>query len=184
VPTEGDPILADFATSVIPEGAVRLALDRNSELPEGAALDSDGRPTRDPARFYGPPIGGLLPLGGAVGYKGYALGLLAEVLAGALSGSSATDATRSVNGIWLLVIDPNAFLPIDAFRALTSDYVTYLKSSTPVVASSPVLVPGEREFVALKETDMISVDEGSWRRIIATASELGVIAPLSADPPT
>src|SRR4029079_18397647 len=59
-PTLSDPIVADFATSVIPEGRIRTARNAGAQLPEGAVLDADGRPTRDPAAFYGPPGGTIL----------------------------------------------------------------------------------------------------------------------------
>ena len=39
------------------------------QLPDGVIIDSEGNPTTDPAAFYGPPEGALLPLGGIVGHR-------------------------------------------------------------------------------------------------------------------
>ncbi|GIT30031.1 MAG: hypothetical protein Ct9H300mP1_20770 [Planctomycetaceae bacterium] len=61
-PTDGDPILADFSTSVTPEGKIRVYRNRGESLPEGWVQDAEGQPTTDPDRFYGPPRGGILPL--------------------------------------------------------------------------------------------------------------------------
>ena len=50
-------------------------------LPEGVAIDSHGRPTRDPTAAR---QGALLPFGG---YKGYGLGFIVQAL-GVLAGSA------------------------------------------------------------------------------------------------
>lgn len=60
------PIVADFATSVIAEGKVRVALAAGLPVPPGAVIDSEGRPSDDPEAFFAG--GSLLP---AQGYKGY-----------------------------------------------------------------------------------------------------------------
>ena len=86
-PTDGDPILADFATSVLSEGKVRVALHTGRSVPPNSIVDAGGKMTRNPADFYGPPRGAILPFGGDVGYKGYALSLLVEILGGTLFGA-------------------------------------------------------------------------------------------------
>ncbi len=58
---------------------------RRKTVPDGWILDADGNATNDPNAFYGPPRGGILPLGGAAGHKGFALGLLVEILGSALA---------------------------------------------------------------------------------------------------
>jgi uncharacterized oxidoreductase len=174
IPTEGLPMVTDFATSVIPEGAVRVALEAGKSLPVFAAVDATGKPIVDPALFYGPPIGALLPFGGNVGYKGYAVALLAEILGGALAGSRVEDETRSSNGVWILVLDPAAFLPIADFKRLTTGLVAYMKSSPPAEGEQ-VLVPGEREFLRLAESDgSVAISDSTWVQIQDTAEKLGV----------
>ena len=176
IPTTGEPVVADFATSVIPEGAVRVSIDRGIELPEGAAIDADGRPTRDPKAFYGPPIGALLPFGASVGYKGYALGLLAEALAGSLAGEHADDDSRPANGFWVLALDPVSFTPAGTFATLAADVVDYVKSSPAAPGSSGVLVPGEREARSRAATERagIEVEPATWDRIVAEGEKLGL----------
>ena len=179
-PTTADPIVGDFATSVIPEGRVRAARNSGELIPEGAATDASGRPTRDPAAFYGPPMGGLLPFGGAVGYKGHALGLLVELLGGTLAGDLAAAEERSINGLWLLVIDPAQFLPAGRFEALADDLAAYVRSSAPRPTVDRVRLPGEREFEFLAgggEPPRISIDDETWSQLRALGEELAIDVP-------
>lgn len=173
VPTTGDPILADFATSVVPEGVVRLARDRGDRLVPGAIVDARGQPTDDPGALYTEPRGGLLPFGGPVGHKGYALAVLAELLAGTLGGYRADDESRPSNGVWLHAVDPAAFMDAFEFRRLASGLRDYLKSSPPAPGVSRVLVPGEREYEQLGRPGLI-VDSDTAKRLGVLADELGV----------
>ncbi len=83
-PTERQPaVLLDMATSAVAMGKVRVAKNEGEPAPEGTLIDSKGQPTRDPNVMYDEPPGAMLPFGG---HKGYALAVVAELLAGALSG--------------------------------------------------------------------------------------------------
>jgi uncharacterized oxidoreductase len=176
VPTGGDPIVADFSTSVVPEGKVRVYRNEGKQLPPGWAVDASGRPTTDPAAFYGPPRGSLLPLGGPAGHKGFALGLLVELLGSALAGLGPTDPNVGGNGVCFQVIDPAAFVPIDRFKKLVDETVAYMKSSPPAQGFEEVLVPGEWEFRTRRRRleEGVPVDDASWRAIQDHALELKV----------
>jgi hydroxycarboxylate dehydrogenase B len=151
VPTSGDPVVADFSTSVAPEGKIRFYRNEGKPVPDGWILDSSGQPTNDPGAFYGPPRGGILPLGASAGHKGFALGLLVEILGSALAGISPQDPHVTGNGTCFIVIDPSAFCPLDVFRKLMDDTVAYMKSSSPAPGAAEVLVPGELEFRTLRK---------------------------------
>jgi LDH2 family malate/lactate/ureidoglycolate dehydrogenase len=75
------PIVVDFATSVLAEGKLKVALADGAAVTPGAIIDADGNPTEDPADFY---AGGSLL--SAQGHKGYGLAVAIEALGGALSG--------------------------------------------------------------------------------------------------
>src|SRR5215475_10310619 len=77
------PVVLDMATSAVAMGKIRVARNEGKPAPEGVLIDQSGRPTRDPSVMYSDPHGALLPFGG---HKGYALAVVAELLAGALSG--------------------------------------------------------------------------------------------------
>jgi len=163
VPTGGDPIVADFSTSVAPEGKIRFARNEGKAVPDGWILNANGQPTNDPNAFYGPPRGGILPLGGSAGHKGFALSLLVEILGSVLSGVGSQDKEVFGNGVCFIVIDPTAFLPLADFRRLMDETVAYMKSARPAPGLDEVLVPGELEFRTMRqrERDGIPVDDST-----------------------
>ncbi|MBV7335468.1 Ldh family oxidoreductase [Chloroflexi bacterium TSY] len=176
VPTEEEPVLADFATSVVAEGRIRVSLHQDRELPYEAIVDAEGRPTREPAKFYGPPKGAILPFGGAVGYKGYALSLLVEILGGTLAGQVLDAPERVGNGLSLIVINPTAFTPLGDFKQLIQGVSEYMKSAALAEGVDEILMPGEREFrnVAQREKEGIELGETTWEQIVETAEKVGL----------
>ncbi len=149
VPTGGLPIVADFSTSIAPEGKIRFYRNEGKPVPDGWIVDAEGKPTKDPSAFYGPPPGGILPLGGAAGHKGFALGLLVEILGNVLAGFSSQDPSVFGNGVCFIVVNPSAYCPVDRFMQLMDETVAYIKSSRPTPGFEEVLVPGELEFRTL-----------------------------------
>jgi uncharacterized oxidoreductase len=176
VPTGGDPIVADISTCVAPEGKIRVYRNQGRPLPEGWIVDAHGRATSDPDEFYGPPMGAILPLGGPAGHKGYALGLLVEILGSALAGLAATDSTVVGNGVCFLVLDPEAFCPLASFRSLVDATVAYIKSSQPSEGTGEVLLPGELEFRTRRQrlVEGIPLDDPTWQAISDCARSLRV----------
>lgn len=80
IPGAEHPAIIDLATTSVARGKIAVHAASGTELPEGWALDSSGKPTTDPqAALHGM----LAPLGGA---KGYALALMVETLTGGLIG--------------------------------------------------------------------------------------------------
>jgi uncharacterized oxidoreductase len=176
IPTGGWPVLADFSTCVAPEGKIRLHRNMHLPLPPGWILDAEGHPSNNPNDFYGPPRGGILPLGGPHGYKGFALGLLVEIFGSALAGLSINDGDVVGNGLCFIVLDPSCFVPLDRFRSLMDELVAYVKSSPPVDGIEEVLVPGELELHTMeaRRASGIPVDEPTWRAIRGHCDRLGV----------
>jgi hydroxycarboxylate dehydrogenase B len=180
LPSTGDPIVSDFATSVLSEGTIRAARNRGDQLPDGAVIDAGGNPTRDPNAFYGPPRGGIMPFGGAAGHKGYALGLLVEALGGLLGGESPTDPAGAINGLWLLLIDPERFLPGGRYAHLVDELRDYVEAAKPAPGRDRVSVPGGRGFARMRNVGtqpLLAIDPGTWARLVTLAGELNVEAP-------
>jgi LDH2 family malate/lactate/ureidoglycolate dehydrogenase len=177
VPTGGDPIVADISTSVAPEGKIRVYKNQGKPLPDGWVVDSRGRPTNNPDDFYGPPMGAILPLGGPAGHKGFALGLLVELLGSPLAARSSTDPSVTGNGLCFIVIDPSAFCPLDAFKVLVDVTVAYVKSGAAAdQEGSEVLMPGELEFRTRRRRleEGIPVDDVTWAELQRHARRLDV----------
>lgn len=76
------PLVIDLSMSKVARGRIMLAKRRGEAIPEGWAIDAEGRPTTDPGAALG---GAMVPLGDA---KGAALALMIELLAAALTGSA------------------------------------------------------------------------------------------------
>lgn len=80
-PRQGQPpYVFDFATSVAARGEIELLRRAGKPLPEGWAIDADGRPTTDPEAAL---AGAMLSFGG---HKGSAIGTMIELLAGIMIG--------------------------------------------------------------------------------------------------
>ena len=71
----------DQSTSAVALGKITMAASANESIPVGWAVDENGEPTTDPKAAL---KGSLVSTGG---YKGYGFGLMAEVLAAAITGS-------------------------------------------------------------------------------------------------
>jgi (2R)-3-sulfolactate dehydrogenase (NADP+) len=82
IPLQPRPAVIDLALSTVARGKVGAKARAGEALPEGWALDRNGRPTTDPKEAL---AGMLAPLGGA---KGYALAFMVEALTGGLVGPS------------------------------------------------------------------------------------------------
>ena len=84
----GFPVVIDWATSVIAMGRVQQFQRENTPLPEGAAVDTEGRPTTDPHK-----VNALTPFGA---HKGYGLSLINELTAAFIGGSLPTLRSREI----------------------------------------------------------------------------------------
>ncbi|PKU25180.1 Ldh family oxidoreductase [Telmatospirillum siberiense] len=76
------PLVIDLSLSKVARGKIMLAQQKGEAIPEGWALDAQGRPTTDAEAAL---AGTMLPMGDA---KGAALALMVEVLAAALGGAN------------------------------------------------------------------------------------------------
>ncbi|KAJ8943989.1 hypothetical protein NQ314_009572 [Rhamnusium bicolor] len=79
-----DVMVVDMSTTASAIGAIEIHRTRGSKIPEGWALNSEGKPETDPEKVLADPR--LMPLGGKENHKGYGLALLVEVLSGLLAG--------------------------------------------------------------------------------------------------
>jgi LDH2 family malate/lactate/ureidoglycolate dehydrogenase len=92
IPSAGEVFLIDMAMSATAMGKIRLADAAGQPIPEGWAVDADGRPTTDAAVAI---KGMLLP---AAGPKGFGLALAIDLLCGGLSGGAITDEVNPLYG--------------------------------------------------------------------------------------
>jgi LDH2 family malate/lactate/ureidoglycolate dehydrogenase len=179
LPTGGPtPFLLDMATSVVAEGTVRVRRNRGERAPEGWLLDHRGQPTTDPNVLYQEPRGAMLPLGADVGYKGYGLAMVVEIMSGILAraGYARPGTTRFSNGTFIIVIDISAFVPPQEFRAELDALLRYLKTAPKAPGAEAILYPGEPEYLEQqrRERDGILLEEATWQELRALAQEFGL----------
>jgi len=178
IPTRAEPLLVDITTSVVAEGKVRVSRNANREIPDGWVLDSEGRPTTNPADLY--EGGSLLPLGGREGHKGYGLSIIVDLLGGALSGAGCGTMTEKVgNGLFIQLTDPECFCAREEFLDHVERFTEYLKSSPLKEGVEEILLPGEPEqrTAALRREQGLEIDDGTWSQLLELAKGLGVEAP-------
>ncbi len=177
-PSSEDPIVMDISTSMASEGKIRLMRNRHEQLGKGWILDANGSPSTDPNKFYGPPMGVILPLGGSLGYKGFALSVMAQILCTQLGGVDwrPENPLGYGNCMWILVINIESFTPVEKFKQEMNEYIRYLKSSAPAPGFEEVVIPGELDNRAMKErkSNGINIEDETWGQIEEVAQKLNV----------
>jgi LDH2 family malate/lactate/ureidoglycolate dehydrogenase len=160
---EEPPIVIDMATSAAAYGKIEIARRRGEPIPEGWAVDSEGRTTTDPNGMIAG--GALLPLGSdrdRGGHKGYGLSIMVDVLCGVLSGANWGPFTppfalrqevpkRSVgNGIghFFGAMQIDGFIDRDSFKRQIDDYVRTFRATKPAPGTNGPLLPGDPERAA------------------------------------
>jgi LDH2 family malate/lactate/ureidoglycolate dehydrogenase len=148
VPGNPRPFVLDMATSVSAMGRIIALKHRGEKIPEGWAVDKDGRPTTDPDEAL---HGSLSPAGGP---KGYGLGIMIAMIAGLLPGTEIgrkvlgtldTEHRCTVGDLFILM-DPKAFPGADMLKDGVKGYLDDLRSSRPAVGFKQVMVPGDPEY--------------------------------------
>ena len=151
VPTGGDnPWLLDMATSSVPVNRVQLYASLGVDLPDDVASDAEGIDTNDPNKAEM-----MAPVGAAFGFKGAALGGVAEIFSAALSDmrlspeiapmGDLSDSRPRQMGAFVLAIDPDGFIGRIASMAIMDRYLDQLRGSKPAEGKR-VMAPGDREW--------------------------------------
>jgi uncharacterized oxidoreductase len=182
VPHGDAPLVLDFSTSATAEGKVRVKKIAGQQCPDGWLIDNEGRPTTDPNTLYGNPPGAILPMGGAQAYKGFGLGLMIEILTGALSGGNCAKTVpypKKGNCVFILLIDPDRFGGADHFQSEVAQLTDYIKACPRVEGVSEIILPGdpERRLSAQRLREGVFLDDENWNALVKLAKQLGVAAP-------
>ncbi len=139
----GESLIFDTATSSISGSSVRALVDKGEPLPEGMAIDSEGRPTTDPIEAE---KGAQLSMGGA---KGFGLSLMVEMLAAVITGAGVSNGVASMyndlsepghNGHFLMALDVSRWLPQEEYFDRFEGLIETIRASS---GGEPVRFPGE-----------------------------------------
>jgi len=180
---KGSPILLDFATSAVAANKIRQAHSRGVPTGPGWIMRKDGTPSTDPQDFLdGNAL--LLPVGGAQGHKGYALGVMVDLLSGVMAGAGTAvrPSADLNNGTFIVCISPEAFLDRAEYEAQVGEYVDYLHATATAPGAPPVMVPGEYEARnrAARLEGGIVLEPPVWDDLRACAEAHGVAVPAPA----
>ena len=143
-----EPLVIDLALTTVVRGKIMLAMKRGERIPEGWALDREGRPTTDPKEAI--EHGSLFPIGGA---KGAMLALMFELICAALTGSAigpeadsffAEQGNRPRIGQAFIAIDPESLAGRDTYLERVETVVTAM------LEDEGVRLPGARRFAAVR----------------------------------
>lgn len=179
-PAPGNPWLLDMATSAVPFNRVELYRSNGTMLPEGVASDASGTDTTDPHLAEM-----LAPLGGAFGFKGAALGGVAEILSAVLTGMKLSVdiapmmgpdfSTPRGMGAFVLALDPDGFVGADAVHSAVTRYLAVLRAS-PARGNAQVMAPGDREWDVARHrrANGITLDPVTTDTFRQLAQSLGV----------
>jgi len=172
------PMILDIANTAVARGKVYLARQRGERIPEGWALDADGRPTTDPRAA----IEGLIqPM---AGHKGYGIAVMMDVLSGVLTGSGFAAEVqgpyqareRSRCGHLAMALHIEAFQPLAEFGARMERYVAELKDVPLAPGAAEVFYPGEIESRndARHRARGLDLPEATLADLAAVSRESGV----------
>lgn len=172
-----EPVLLDFATSVIAKGKARVAFNKGEQLKPGQLIDHQGNPTTDPVHAIKRPFGALRAFGE---HKGFGLALVCELLGGALAGGLTIHdhpkSRRVANGMLTILIDPARIAPGNAFLQEALAFLEWVRQSPPAPGTEGVKIAGEpeRQILAHRQANGIPVDETTWKEVLHAASLLKV----------
>jgi uncharacterized oxidoreductase len=173
---ETPAVILDMATSKIPLGKARVAMNRGEQLDSGLLLDSQGEPTTDPGVMFREPRGALLPLGE---HKGYGLAFFCELLAGVLTGGGTIQPETPrmggiINNMLTFLVDPQRLVDHSWMETEINAVVRYMKESRPVGMDVMVAGDPERKNSAERQELGITVEDATWEELMQAGSEVGL----------
>lgn len=169
VPSVGEPIVLDMTTAQIPWYAVLRARGLGQSIPDGAAIDSAGRPTTDPHA-----VTALRAFDG--GARGSGLAMMLELLTGPLvmAQTNHVGHGKSNWGNLVIAIDPTVFQPLGDFVGSVSAFAAELQALSPIAGHERVRSPGQRGQEAAAsalQRGTVFMAEALWTKLNAVSKE-------------
>jgi len=191
------PLNLDMATSVVAGGKLWLAVDKNVPIPEGWALDKEGKPTTDPRN-----VGALLPFGGP---KGSGLSMMFECLSSVMAGNPQLEPAlfgretgkpseskqkqaigerlayvpKHIQNSVVVAIDISTFTDLESYKEHIDNLIDGIKALPKAEGFSEIFVPGEpeeRTFIE-RSKNGIPLPQGTVRNLKTVSEKIGVKLP-------
>jgi len=186
-PTRGEPAVIDISLTAVAGGKLLAAAARGESIPEGWAMDREGRPTTDPAGAM--KDGLLMPLGA---HKGAGLALMVDIVTGVLTGAGYGPGVFSIYGDsgkpndaghLMIALRVDRFLPLEQYLERVEDLLATMRGVRTMAGVDRVMVPGEPEAIRRVEraTTGIVLPAKVAQDLRALGDELGVDFPTYED---
>lgn len=175
----GQSILADLSTGASSGASLRKAVEDNISIGEGIFVEGGERVVT------GGGYAAMHPFGGA---KGFCLGLMVEVLAGVITGSSISHEIASLHknfqrsqdvGHLFVAIDVCKLMPIERYYDRIDVLIDFIKNSTKDKAVDEILLPGETRWRNYYRQlgHGVEVEQKTAHELSRVAAQLGVATP-------
>ncbi len=169
------PFVLDMATTVVAAGKVEIAAREGKPLPEGWAVDREGKPITDPKKFY--EEGALLPIGGSPqtgSYKGFGLAVAVDILCRILSGALPDQQFGGSHFFGALKID--GFMPADKFKNAMDGMIQEYRALPKAPGIERIYVSGEveQEIEKKRKAEGIPLHPAVIKSLEEIAGEMGV----------
>ena len=162
VPGTDEPLVLDMGTSAFMATELQLRARLGRPLPEGVAIDRDGRPTRDANEAR---EGALLPFGG---YKGFGLGLIVQAF-GLLGGAALVPGND--DGYVFIAFRPDLLVPLAELKRELGALIARVKAIPCQPGFAEIRIPGEQSARNRRRLsrDGIEIDRLVYDRLGALA---------------
>lgn len=180
VPRRGKPpIVVDMATSATARGKIILAHQLGKGIPDGWAVDENGRPTVDAAEAL---KGSVLPFAGP---KGSGLAMMIDLLCGAMIAGVSGPDIGDMYDDWsrlqrvshlFMVLNPDAWSGANFFGDYVEEFAHRVHSLPTGVGFDSVLLPGEIEEAAIANARLqgVAISEEVIADLDDIAAEIGL----------
>lgn len=185
------PFVADFATTPIARGKLKIKGQKGEDIEEGFVQDAEGRPSRDPDVIkHG---GAILPLGGDplhASHKGYCLNSIVDIFSAVFSGANfgpfvppqvayldpPDQQTGRGLGHFFGAMRIDAFQDKETFRQRMDQWIDTFRQAESAEGQPPVRIPGdpEREMEQRAREEGIELLEAVRQDLREVAQQLGV----------
>ena len=135
-PTEEYPIVIDMATTNISAAKIKQAAENNEKIPDNVAVDREGKFTTNPHEAL---EGAIVTFGG---YKGSAVSLMIELMAGALLDAKCGNQNGSMRTMMFYTCRPDLFADMDCVLRNASNLRSDINNSKSISGVSP-RTPGD-----------------------------------------
>ena len=145
------PFILDTSISMINRGKIRVAARNNKKIPQGVALDKNGKPTTDAKKAL---QGVQLPI---AGFRGSGLAWMVDILSGVLTGGNHAgkvkdpfDDFTGPQNIGHLFIAFKSNLFVKNYQARIKDNIKIIKKLPKIKGVKNIVYPGENKLNRFK----------------------------------